>query len=344
EGHYAGLRGELARGLALEERACEWALEMKDLAANKWQQQWHQYLLGYSNDEPSAPAGEVGSYQLSRFLMLSYTVNCCGVQSLDLLDPVRARAKHEILRDAPVHLFYELGFTGEVATLREAVQVCKVLPAIPTGRLVLSWADGDWEPSADGLRSRIAFWQNAGSSYAIVLAQRFLIRILRALGDLPGAQTAAQEWLDATLRGGAVKLEIPARAELALLFAETHRLAEAEAHLQRCREVLSAGEDWRGIGGRVRLAEAAYAAANGSCDDADAHFAAAVGTFRELTLPWDEAETFEVWARACRRFHRGRIRQSFVDEKLNCAREIYERIGAGQPWLDRLAAEEAQLA
>ncbi|MBE0611576.1 MAG: AAA family ATPase, partial [Dehalococcoidia bacterium] len=47
EGHYAGLRGELARGLALEERACEWALEMKDLAANKWQQQWHQYLLGY---------------------------------------------------------------------------------------------------------------------------------------------------------------------------------------------------------------------------------------------------------------------------------------------------------
>ncbi|MBE0611676.1 MAG: response regulator transcription factor, partial [Dehalococcoidia bacterium] len=47
---------------------------------------------------------------------------------------------------------------------------------------------------------------------------------------------------------------------------------------------------------------------------------------------------------ACRRFHRGRIRQSFVDEKLNCAREIYERIGAGQPWLDRLAAEEAQLA
>ncbi len=344
EGHYAGLRGELARGLALEERACEWALEMKDLAANKWEQQWHEYLLGYSSDGQATPAEDVGSYQLSRFLMLSYTVNCCGVQSLDLLDPVRARAKHEVLRDAPVHLFYELCFTGEVSALRRTVQDCVVLPAVPTGRGLLSWADGDWQSAADGFRSRIAFWENAGSSYAIVLAQRFMVRILRALGDLPGAQAAAQEWLDATLRGEAVKLEIPARAELALLFAETHRLAEAETHLQRCREVLSAGEDWRGIGGRVRLAEAAFAAANGNFDDAEAHFAAAVETFRALTLPWDEAETFEVWARACRRFHRGRIRQAFVDEKLQSARAIYERIGAGQPWLDRLAQQEAHLA
>lgn len=344
EGHYAGLRGELARGLALEERACEQALALKNLAANEWQQQWHRYLLGYSSDEPAAPAGDVGSYQLARFLMLSYTVNCCGVQSLDLLDPVRARAKHEILRDAPIHLFYELCFTGEVSALRQSVQDCVALPAVPTGRGLLGWTDGDWQSAADGFRSRIAFWRNVGSSYAIVIGQRFLVRILRALGDLEGAEAAAREWLDATLRGGAVKLEIPARAELALLFAETHRLAQAEAHLQRCREVLSAGEDWRGIGGRVRLAEAACAAANGNCDDAEAHFAGAAATFRELTLPWDEAETFEVWARACRRFHRGRGRQSFVDGKLQSARAIYERIGAGQPWLERLAQQEARLA
>ena len=370
EGHYAGLRGELARGLALEERACEWALAMKDVAANewhqqwpgwgsghdttllvmkdlapnKWQQQWHEYLLGYSSDDQTIPAEDVGSYQLSRFLMLNYTVNCCGVQSLDLLDPVRARAKHEILRDAPIHLFYELCLTGEVSALRQAVQDCSVPPAIPTGRNLLSWADGDWQTAAEGFRARIAFWQNVGSSYAIVTGQRFLLRVLRALGDLEGAEAVARDWLAATLSGGAVKLEIPARAELALVFAETHRLAEAEAHLQRCREVLSAGEDWRGIGGRVRLAEAASAAANGDCDDAEAHFAAAAETFRALTLPWDEAETFEVWARACRRFHRGHGRQSFVTGKLQSARSIYQRLGAGQAWLDRLAHEEARLA
>lgn len=344
EGHYRGLRGELARGLALEERACEQALALKNLAANEWQQQWHRYLLGYSSDEPPSSAEEVGSYQLSRFLMLNYTINCCGVQSLDLLDPIRARAKHEIVPDIPVNLFYDLFFTGEVSALRQAVQDCEVLPAVPSGRSLLSWADGDWESAVDGFRSRAAFWRSAGSTYALVLSARILIRAFRGLGDLPGAQTAAEEWLDGALRGGAVKFEVPARAELALLLAETRRLAEAEAHLQRCREVLSAGEDWRGIGGRVKLAEAAYAAANGRCEDADAQFAAAVETFRELSLPWDEAETFEVWARACRRFHRGRIRQSFVDEKLNCARAIYERIGAGQPWLNRLAAEEARLA
>jgi DNA-binding CsgD family transcriptional regulator len=140
-----------------------------------------------------------------------------------------------------------------------------------------------------------------------------------------------------------VKYEFYSRAELALLLAETGRVAEAEPHLARCREILADGEDWRGLGGRELLAEAVYAAAKGQAAEAEARFERAIACFHNLTLPWDEAEAFETWARECRRFYRGRTRRSFVAEKLDGARGVYQRIGAGQPWFERLDAHERRL-
>jgi len=119
---------------------------------------------------------------------------------------------------------------------------------------------------------------------------------------------------------------------------------------------MAQGEDWRGLTGRVALAEAVHAAAVGSplagvqagasardaltrLQEAEGHFQQAIETFRRYTLPWDEAEAFEIWARTCRRFYGGRSRRSFIAEKLNSARAVYERIGAGQPWIDRLEAD-----
>ena len=72
-------------------------------------------------------------------------------------------------------------------------------------------------------------------------------------------------------------------------------------------------------------------------------FVGAIEVFRRLSLPWDEAEGFESWALARGRSYRARNRQTFVLEKLASARGVYERIGAGRPWLDRLAAIEQQL-
>jgi DNA-binding CsgD family transcriptional regulator len=98
------------------------------------------------------------------------------------------------------------------------------------------------------------------------------------------------------------------------------------------------------MAGRAALAEAVLAAAQGRHVEAQTQFERALGIFRTLSLPWDEAEAFEIWARACARFYRGRGRRSFIGEKLASASAIYERIGAGQPWLERLEVEEKQLA
>ncbi len=208
---------------------------------------------------------------------------------------------------------------------------------------MLAWAEGRWDEVRAGSAQRISGSRGWGSRSLVVLYGRRLLRIARTTGDEQGAESIARESLDISLGSGAVKYEFYSRAELALLLAETGRLAEAEAHLARCREILADGEDWRGLAGRVMLAEAAYATANGRGDEAEAHFERALECFRRLSLPWDEAETFEIWARSGQRLHRGRIRRAFVTGKLDCARAVYERIGAGRPWLERLDALERGL-
>src|SRR5205814_448636 len=106
EGHYLGLQGHLAAGLALEERACAAATAMRDKpgGAGEWPERWHEFLLSYSSDDDSGVANNRGSMQFSRVSnrvsLANFTTNCCGWQSLDLNDPVQAREKHERIRDA----------------------------------------------------------------------------------------------------------------------------------------------------------------------------------------------------------------------------------------------------
>ena len=89
--------------------------------------------------------------------------------------------------------------------------------------------------------------------------------------------------------------------------------------------------------------DAAAAAALRQREEADAQFQRAIERFRDLSLPWDEAEAFELRARSCAPFHRRGARRAFVKEMVGSARAVYERLAAGQPWLDRLAAEESRL-
>jgi DNA-binding CsgD family transcriptional regulator len=176
-----------------------------------------------------------------------------------------------------------------------------------------------------------------------MFTERWLARLSRVTGNTAEMREVLEGHTATAVRCGAVKLEVPLRTEIALIDAESGRLDDAEQHLARCLEILAAGEDWLGLAGRVALAEAVLAAARRRNEDAEAHFERAIETFRRMTLPWDEAEAHELWARAGARFLRGRNRRAFVWEKLGAARLVYERIGAGQPWLDRLDAEQHRL-
>jgi ATP/maltotriose-dependent transcriptional regulator MalT len=154
--------------------------------------------------------------------------------------------------------------------------------------------------------------------------------------DTTSAIDLLSEMLEIGVEGPQLMSQLHASSELAIVHALEGRLDEAESHLARSRAILAAGEDWSGLAVRHVLAEAATAAASGQTGPADEHFAVALAGFRRLSLPWDEAEALELWALTCQRFHRGRVRQAFVREKLDAARAIYLRIGAGQPWIDRV--------
>src|SRR5262245_49721267 len=51
-------------------------------------------------------------------------------------------------------------------------------------------------------------------------------------------------------------IEMLYRPELALLYADMNRHAEAQPHVERCREIMALGEDWRGLAGQAARAGA----------------------------------------------------------------------------------------
>jgi DNA-binding CsgD family transcriptional regulator/tetratricopeptide (TPR) repeat protein len=361
EGHYLGLQGHLAQGLALEERACEMATALKDSpgSANEYVLNWQTFMLGYSAQHEPAGVNEAASLQLSKWYsrlgLANSTTTCCGWQSLDLMDPLRAKAKHERVRDEwgflnSTFLLYDLLLCGDIEELRRLTEGGTAAFARlyadgkATAQLVLAWAEGNWPEAAGILTRRAESWRKSGTIQVLTFTNRLLIRLFRTIEEPLAVEAVAEETLHLALRACAVKYEVFARVELALLLAEANRMDEARVHLSRCREIFAGGEDWRGVRGRFALAEAVAAAAEGRSEEAGVEFARAIEVFRNLSLPWDQAEAFEIWARSGRRFHRGRRRQAFVAENVASANAVYTRIGAGQPWLDRVEVLSRRLS
>ncbi len=357
EGHLLTQEGHLADGLAMSELAYETATTMidEDAYVNDWPKRWHEFLLTYSSDEVDATAFDRGSYQFcrehSRAFMLGWTANCSGFESLDLYDPVSAAAKHERVRDRQgrfisTWLVTDLLLSGALGRLKELVEAGEIVStreSMLSTRVALTWSEGRWEEAEKALGVFATIVREQHSNHLLIWFSRRLLGVARSKDDLKSAEALARECLDIALRSGTVKYEFACRAELALLLAECDRTGEAAPHIARCREILAQGEDWLGLAGREALAEAVFAAARGQGAEAASQFERAIEIFRTLSLAWDEAVAYELWARSSRRFYRGPTRRAFVDTKLGAAREVYKRIGAGQPWLDRLDAMRLDL-
>ncbi len=129
--------------------------------------------------------------------------------------------------------------------------------------------------------------------------------------------------------------EMRLRPDLVVLLAETGRVSEARPYLERCRDVLAEGEDWRGLGGGIAVAEAALRSAEGRLKEMGQWFQSAIETFRHYTLPWDEADALLRWGRAL--LNAGD--RAGAAEMLDGAAEIYQHIGAGRPWLELVQRE-----
>ena len=79
----------------------------------------------------------------------------------------------------------------------------------------------------------------------------------------------------------------------------------------------------------VRVPEARLA-------DANKHFETAIQIFQRFKLVWQEARALEHWGDALR----SAGDQAGAAQKFDGALEIYRRIGAGSPWLEKVLARK----
>jgi ATP/maltotriose-dependent transcriptional regulator MalT len=203
---------------------------------------------------------------------------------------------------------------------------------------VAFWA-GDWERAG-------AFWHRALDRHEAVGNRQSrsefgfcLAKLFRVRGDAGAAEAMLQSVLAAGIDGPDILFTLTASTELALLHAENGRPDDAAPHLLRCHEIVAQGEDWRGLAGRVALAEASVAAAEGHTAEAEPLFEQAIDVFCRYALPWDEAEALHLWGRALFRTRR----RAAAPEKFDAAIEIYQRHGAGRAWIDRVETDRQRL-
>ncbi len=192
---------------------------------------------------------------------------------------------------------------------------------------MMTFLDGDWERARDAWASAVAADEAAGDLHDAALNHGWLAAARLALGDRDGATAAWERALDLGRLGPQVPTELAARAELARLTAADD-LAAATIHLGRCDEILASGEDWRGAAGRVELARAEVAEAQGDHERADAHAARAIEVFTTFGLPWHRADALLCWARFLVRRGQGER----ADERRQQADHIYREIGAADRW------------
>jgi tetratricopeptide (TPR) repeat protein len=191
--------------------------------------------------------------------------------------------------------------------------------------------EGDWE-RADSILEQGLERARSGLPGEMLLYGQALARVRWVRGEPARAETLLWDALalypdEEPHR----QVEMAVRPELALVYLEMGRLEDAVAEVRRCREV-SAGEDWRGLGGHLARAEAAVAAGAGKLDAALAGFESAVTIFRKYALPWEEADTLHRWGRALL----AAGAPDRANQKFDAAIQLYQCHGAGQRWIDRV--------
>jgi tetratricopeptide (TPR) repeat protein len=125
-----------------------------------------------------------------------------------------------------------------------------------------------------------------------------------------------------------VPFELNARSEMALIAVHRGRPEAALEQVKRCREIVSGGEDFRGLLGRAALADAVTAANLGQHESAEERFSAAVKNLVRYDLPWERANAEQLWGEA--RLMAGD--RAGAAERFDAAIDIYRRHEAGAMW------------
>ena len=189
-----------------------------------------------------------------------------------------------------------------------------------------------------GLTAQSERSRTDGNLVGELLVALDLARLHRFTGERAQAAQFLQRALDISVETSDILEELKTRSALATMAADAGDAAEALRHLQSCRQIVGAGENWFGIAGMVERAEAVVAAAQGNYAAAEAHFEKAIATLQCYCLPWEEADTLQYWGRAL--FAAGERARAI--EKFDAAIEIYRSHSAGAPFVEYVMADKTR--
>jgi tetratricopeptide (TPR) repeat protein len=207
--------------------------------------------------------------------------------------------------------------------------------------LVAFWR-ADFEKAESCFMRLIQEMQRACDRVCESSFQYWLARIRLVQGDHVGAESLLQKSLDTAIgEPGSqhLPLEMWIRPHLASLYVHMGRCEDALPHIIRCREIIAAGEDWRGLLGGVALAEAVAAAANNKFDEAERRFEEAFRILDTYSLCFEKAETLYWWGCALNAAGE-HVRAT---EKFEAAAEVHRNCGAAERWIKRALAAKPSL-
>jgi tetratricopeptide (TPR) repeat protein len=221
---------------------------------------------------------------------------------------------------------------GELTKARAFLAEADSTPK-PAKLLVL---EGEWELADKRLTAQSERSMTAGNRQGELIVAPDLARAQRFTGERKQAAQVLQRALEISADGEDILSELVTRSALATMAADAGDAGEALPHLQRCRQIVGAGENWFGLAGSFERAEAVVAAVQGEYAAAETHFEKAIATFQRYCLPWEEADTLQYWGRAL--LAAGERARAI--EKLDAAIEIYRSRGAGTRFIDYVMADK----
>jgi tetratricopeptide (TPR) repeat protein len=224
----------------------------------------------------------------------------------------------------------------EAGELNKALSHRAELEPLSRAAAQLLFFEGEWELAGERLTARSEPYRTTGNRVDEFVVAIDLARVHRFTGERAQAWQVLQRALEISVDGGDVLFELITRSALATMAADTGDAGEALPHLERCRQIVGAGENWFGLAGSVERAEAVVAAAQREYSAAETHFEKAIATFQRYCLPWEEADTLQYWGRALL----AASERARAIEKFDAAIEIYRLRGAGTRFIEYVMADK----
>jgi tetratricopeptide (TPR) repeat protein len=247
--------------------------------------------------------------------------------------PIRRAILHNQLAGACIEL-------GELTKAR--AYLAEANTEKPEGFLLVGYEakllffQGQWELADKKLTAQAERARTSGNRQEEVQAELDLAVLQRFTGERDLAVQFLHKALEISVDGGDILSELSTRSALATMAADAGDAGETLPHLQRCRQIVNAGENWFGLAGNLERAEAVVAGAQGEYSAAEAHFEKAIATFQHYSLPWEEADALQYWG--CALLAAGERARAI--EKFDAEIELYRSRGAGMRFIEYVMVDK----